>query len=287
MRGYKKASYLAMAIWLTLILAHSAIHSTVSIILFNGGVLQKALAFQQTAAPCKIWLIGSSPVFFGLQASKIQATTHCMTINFGLNRTGGDLLDDYLQSLLPYIRSGDIVILCDRRWLDLSRPGDHSFKFHSIPRLFKNLSMVPNLRSDAGSLPFAKIEKRTEYGDLEIFPPPAKPFTSLDGTLLFSPKNMGLMKNAQAVITAVGATALLVSPPTLLTEKTKQGIPPKLARIERQVATEMGAGVWLPPLLETDHSLFSTDSEHSSAEGRQRWTDYLTRALLARQTPKV
>lgn len=236
----------------------------------------------QAPARCRVLLLGSSPVIFGLSAAEIEAATGCTTGNVGMVAVN-HVLNPYLDEVLQRARPGDVVVLSDKQWLKASAGRQACEDGPWLLCLAQSLHWVPNLREDLVRFRDMGLA-RSARGDLLQFPPRVpNPGLRADAPLEHIAHRIERMADQVQRIRAHGARPVLAPPPILAEPAALAEVQARVARVSQLALERLGPGVWLPPLIHTDPALISLDSEHASLAGRARWTGQLQAALSATQ----
>lgn len=282
MRASKWIALLAVALWISAVLAHAVAVSMPSLWLTSSQgyrILLQAL----NAAPgrCRIILVGSSPVVVGLSAATLQNATGCVTVNAGQNSVGHEL-NLYLDLVLARARPGDWVVLGDRQWtkpLDRHHACEQDWPSECLNRL---LRVAPYLNDDLGRF-LGTGFLRTPQGDLIEYPRIA-PQRGIDQTIELNDIAYRLERIERQVqaIRAAGARPLLVAVPIFVPESARPRFERQLAMLSAEVQKAFGPEIWLAPGNYAEPALFSGDGAHLSEAGRRRWTAEVLRALPLR-----
>jgi hypothetical protein len=272
--------YVAFGIWLVAVVTHATVTSTSFFRFWMINLEHKLEKFAAQKAACRIFLIGSSPIVFGLSATQLQAETGCAAANFGM-LAGADVLDDYLQMVLRNVNSGDVVVLRDRDWtypeLKTTRCEDKPVWLCFV----LSLDLSPSLRQDFVFLT-DPIWSRSVNGDLISFPPYVGRLARISNAPLpDSDFRLKILAAQAANIESRGAHAILAAVPMLVSETARPGLELAFARFATEVKATTGPSTqWLGPLLETDVAMFTMDGQHSSEAGRRRWTKLVAASVV-------
>lgn len=277
----------ALLLWALGAALHAYVASSAAPRFWAGPVRQLLQTFDGTSAPCRIVMVGSSPVVFGLSAAQMQAATGCAAVNLGLIDIGQQV-ERYLVDLLPLVRPGDYVVLSDRSWVDQSADENLCTDKPQWACFLVSLRPVPNLAQDFRNIGGGS-RRRTMQGDLVDY---AVTGIQLQRSGIAAADDIdarvGRMARQAALIQARGAFPVMAPTPMLANSATRPIFARQLAFLSERMRASIGIGIWLDPPLETDASLFSPEGRHSSETGRARWTHQVASELLAvrAQTPR-
>ncbi len=278
LRRVRQLTWLGLALWLAAVLLHALLlaYPTVwSAAMRSGSLLPTAPA---APAHCRIVLVGSSPVIFGLSAADLQAATGCTAVNLGALAVG-HVLNDYLAEVLAAVRPGDTVVLSDRLW---TQPGAAAQPCETGPAwrcLLQWARLVPTLNEDMLRLRGYGLQ-RSPQGDLLSFVPLAlAPLPPLAGPLDQRDYRLDRIAAQLQLIRARGARPLLAPVPVLALPAARSVVEQDLAQLSAQLRQRIGPGVWLTPIVNTDSAASTLDGEHATPAGRQQWTAQVAAAL--------
>lgn len=227
---------------------------------------------------CRILLVGSSPVVFGLSAKDLQAATGCRAVNLAALSVA-HVLNDHLENVLDLARPGDVVVLSDRLWTQLNAeppPCEGSVKLRCLRQWFR---LVPNLNEAIARLRGHSV-RRDANGDLLDFPDlPPDPSRPLDGPVDNLAFRLDRISSQVQIIRSRGALPLLAPTPALVRPEARSLVERDLSRLATLVDARVGPGVWLTPVVNTDARSTTLDGQHASAAGRRQWTAQVAAAL--------
>lgn len=280
MRASKWIALLAVALWASAVLVHAVHFAVPSLWLSQSKGYRILQALDAAPGRCRIILVGSSPVVFGLSANILQKATGCATVNVGQIAVG-HALNLYLESVLSRVRPGDWVVLADRQWeqrLDRRETCEYGW---SLVCITKFLRMTPHLSEDLGRFDGFGFH-RTRQGDLVEYPGMA-PRLGTDQKVDVDETTCRLRRVEHQVqaIRAAGARPLLAPVPFLVPEYARPQVERQLAMLSAQVRKSVGAEIWLTPSVYSEAGLFTGDGEHLSEAGRRRWTAEVLQAIPA------
>lgn len=280
MRASSRVMSFAVALWMIAVLTHALVASSPSLRFWLSPGEQWLSKLNDSTAKCRIILIGSSPVVFGLSAADLQAATGCTTVNLALISIGNQL-NTYLKRILQHVRAGDVVVLSDRLWtINNSEPSACADENEWLC-FFSSIRFTPYSAEDF-EVVFSERFPRNERGDLVNFPPLTTPPVRVSAEPLNDPSyRLRRIKRQAALINAHGAHALFAATPILVTDAARPAVEAEFLALGRQIRATIGDGVWIGPALETDPALFSLEGQHPSDAGRHRWTNQIKEALLA------
>lgn len=276
MRAFKKLLLAALLVWLSgIVLVQASLYLPFRLWVGGDSNWMRAL---DGRTGCRIYLIGSSAVLYGLSAEQIEEATGCGVINTALAGIGTQVTE-YLVLVLKRVRPDDVVVLSDRDWLS---QGGVEKRCHfedpemawlsSLPRL------VPNLRDLMGHTTGVV---KTSRGDLAVFPTYTGPrfhMSAKDVRIGFDCR-LKVLQHQLKIIAQAGAIPIIAPPPMLTTSKDMPELQAELQTLGRRLSSGMGSGSWIAPRIETDLRYFTLEGQHTSGEGRQRWTDDVVRAV--------
>jgi hypothetical protein len=280
MRASKRLMLLAIALWLGAVACHDLLFSSIRLRMALSPFGDAMAWLTRVASPCRLIIVGSSPAVFGLSAASLAKETGCRAVNLGLLNLHS-LTSPYLVETLKHVRKGDIVVLVDRRWIDVPLDSDHCRDGPSVLCFGASLRVVPHLAEDLRVLGLLD-DLRGPDGDLRKYPPltgaikptPVRPLDEV-------PQRLQSLRRQAELIRAAGAWPVLAAAPMLVAEPSRSDQARALAAFDAEVRATLGEAVWVPALLETDPRLFSLEGQHSSAAGRDKWTAAVASALAA------
>lgn len=279
MRASSRIMWLAVAGWLLAVLAHAIFLMNPSLRLTGAMRSQWLQRAGASAAPCRVFLIGSSPVVFGLSAAALQSKTGCAAFNVGLTAIG-DVLNPYLASVLENLREGDLVVLSDRRWTQTGAAGSTCSEMALWRCMVGSMNAIPYLADDV-RIWRGKNRRRSHCGDLDEFPMLANEAHVVSATTLTLMEQRVEMAAVQvAMIRARGGRPVLAAAPLYVTEGARLALEPQFRKLDAMMEAVLGPNVWLGPALQTEARLFSLDGQHASAAGRMMWTGLVQPAVL-------
>ena len=286
MRAFRHVTWLAALLWLAAVLAHFLFVSSPAAWFEASQVASVLQTMDRTPGRCRIILVGSSPVIFGLSADTLEQGTGCETVNAGQVAIG-HVLNPYLALVLKQARPGDAVVLSDRQWTQVPVHPQACEDGHLIPCLLTSFRFVPNLNEDVVRLGGFGL-RRNAQGDLLEFPPLGRqPSVVSDTDINDLPYRVQRIVKQVNAIKAAGARPLLVPAPMLVSQAAMPVLDARLQALSKQVLQAVGPGIWLAPQLDTEMRFTSLDGQHASDAGRQRWTEQVQAAWLASVRPDL
>lgn len=267
----------AVLIWLAAVVTH-AILVAYPATWYRFGIPARMHHVLSSAPGCRVLLVGSSPMIFGVSAAELQSATGCASVNLGALAVAHQL-NDYLSDVLRLAQAGDIVVLSDRLWLTpgiQSQPCDDGPVWQCVlPRL----TLVPNINEDWVLLRGFRLA-RSKQGDLLDFPmlPPERGSTtgSLAGNADY--RIARLVAQVEA-IRARGALPVLAAAPVLVTPQNRADVELAAQQLGLLVEQRYGPGVWLSPPIDTTVGGTTLDGQHATPLGRRRWTAMIVAAV--------
>lgn len=267
------------ALWLGAVVAHGVIASSPWLRYAASPARQWLQAASVREAPCRVFLVGSSPVVFGLSAGTLSRSTGCSVVNASHTNIGTQV-DQYLALTLKHVRPGDYVVLTDRRWTDLPLKPNTCADAPGWRCFLSSVRPVPYAMGDYKALT-GSAYPRDERGDLIRFPPPASRFAALPAAPLNDVEyRLQRMSRQVAMIRQRGAHALLAAAPLLVEQAAQPAVQHEFLRFDQLVRSRIGPATWVPPLVETEVGLFVLDGQHASQRGRIAWTAQVEAALM-------
>ena len=269
---------LSVGLWLLAVFANTLVLAYPSQMSLSIGQRAVVASLAAPVPGCRILLVGSSPVVFGLRAADLQAATGCRAVNLGALAVA-HVLNDHLGNMLAHARAGDTVVLSDRLWTQPSAELP-SCEGGSTPRcLMSWFRLAPNLNETLLKLRGATV-RRDAFGDLSLFPDlPSDPSRPQDSALDNLAFRLQRIEGQVRAIRASGARPLLAPVPVLVRPESRQMVERDLASLSALVAARVGPGVWLTPIVNTDAAATTLDGQHASPAGRRQWTAQIAAAL--------
>jgi hypothetical protein len=271
MRACKRLLALAALLWLAAVLLGATIAASPRLRFIASGADARASRLAATPAPCRVFLVGSSMVAFGLSAAELAARTGCAAANLGVHGIR-EQIGPYLDQVATHLRPGDTVVLNDRAWTD---PGVNQGPCANRPawRCFiASLHVAPNAQENFSQFTGLGLA-RNPLGDVVEFPPPAtRPHPLTDWSAGDADEAIRLVTAQVATIRARGARVVLAVAPILIDESARVTLAARHAEFAARVRARAGDVVWVEPLLLTDTAAFTLDGLHPSQLGRRGWT---------------
>jgi hypothetical protein len=272
---------LAVSLWLAAVLLGATIAASPRLRFVASGADARASRLAAAPAPCRIFLVGSSTVAFGLSAAELSARTGCAATNLGVHGIR-EQIGPYLDQVVAHLRPGDTVVLNDRAWTD---PGVNQGPCARRPawRCFvASLHVAPNVQENFSQFTGLGLA-RNPLGDVVEFPPPASrthPMT--DWTAGDADEEVRLVCAQAETIRARGARVILAVAPILIDEAARTTLATRHAEFAARVRARAEGVAWVEPLLLTDASAFTLDGLHPSQLGRRVWTGQVLGVLTGK-----
>jgi len=246
----------------------------------------------QAQLPGRILLVGSSPVRMAMSARKIERATGIPSFNLGASNAA-EFFDDYLDDVMRHVRTGDIVVVSDPAWLDISRPrlpvGCIAEIRHDC--LAWHFKLLPNLKpamifllnalappSPSGNMRDARGDNTGQDIDARaISIEPLAPSVELATT------DVGKMNSLIRRLRAVDACPLLTLGPVFINDGELAPWQTQLTTLKNS-AYKSGFGRFLlsDDVVYSDRADFSDSFEHPTRSAGAAWTDRIIARLMDR-----
>ncbi|HLZ65661.1 MAG TPA: hypothetical protein VKQ29_05485 [Aliidongia sp.] len=294
MRGFKRLTALALALWCAGMLVSSV--TPWEVIVSGRSALDEVQAITRTlgtdSKTPRVLLLGSSPVALGLSAEQIGKETGLPAFNLAA-WSALSYFPEYLKHVMPVVHPDDIVIISNPNWFVRANATlgegcvDHvttnclTWRPKPLPHLMEVVKVL------SGAFPRDFMMPRDAQGDAMpvVYAHHSESIDVVPFSGRFADRAVPELRQIVEMIRARGACAVLAPGPIYVDQGERENWQRETDAAEARLAKlGLARAVVADDIINTDRSLFLDGYEHPSDRGRKLWSERIVDRLVSKSS---